>query len=1112
VIDRNSCEEVWGFAWNVSAHARQRLIVAGVDLASPAGHWGALQKAGGGRPITRGDEVLCISGAIDYASFRQELSSSLQVIIRLRSAEVASSPGASSAGSPSPHRAGSLDDRSPDSVFSPISVRTALARRRAAGGLGVGQFDRVSPTSRGLDGPRYPSPPFPAPLLPTETTPSIASPPSPSTPIPIPSDQRSASSVVQRPTLASPSGSQSPENNNLHGCSVKNTFIEVKMDDFADSDDDSWAKCKQSRLMQSDPTPMIGIAASLGLTASPYTPGCLAGVNLAQSITSNASAGGSASSQQLDSSGTFTSMKSNSGGNNLHSLLSSVHGLSTPEFLSSFAMQSQGMANMDLPAPLEDPAEDSAVMSASAQEAAGAASSSGSVSPSTVLVASSSPARFAPPPPAPLSPAPAAVLMQAPPPYPPPASDAAVPSGAGSATSGSTAGGGVQDPPPSSWKPNLRGPAVDSAPASPAPAASAYGNTGVGISDFTEMFLATKPAVSCAPAASSAARAPNFPPPPPTVAPMVDFVAATSSAGPCVLPPSSPPGAVALAPPRAAAAAAATAAMAAAWRQEAGREMAEQSGGESEGSDDSGEDGAGGGKHRKPTRRGGRRARHRKLAALARIQDGPAGLPAEDSGEQLDDAAHMREPSPPVSGGDTSPQKEPVRRGGRPAKKSGRAAAAVAASAAPVAEHHGTGQGYADGAVAAGISGSWAVSVMATDVHLQIGGILHLDGDTRGAPVSLQSEHMQGADVIGKRVLIQGLVRAPEFNGQWGRVESYDPAMQRYLVSVVLGAEGDPPVNAMLRRENLVVPTTVKLQFEDAAQAMQPPPQASFDGASSSTAATQPRIPPPPAVSAHLAGAPWCTEPAFVPFPTSSALPLNSRLGIDGGIPPPPLHDAVSLHTSPDRHLPGNSAIAEATAAMLAAGFMPSMPGPAADFEDSCAGLLLQGSWAGGLIGVESSAAATSSMTMPLPSGFGGRLLPAQLGSALDFEDSVAGSFSGATPMPSPGGAGEEMGPLASASGGADRARRANMSLYSLALEEPSARMGLDAVGPSADFEDSMVGDFASSAAAAAPAGEAPRTPQGGRKRAAGCGTPANAKSGSLLEFFPRGEAAGGED
>jgi hypothetical protein len=87
---------------------------------------------------------------------------------------------------------------------------------------------------------------------------------------------------------------------------------------------------------------------------------------------------------------------------------------------------------------------------------------------------------------------------------------------------------------------------------------------------------------------------------------------------------------------------------------------------------------------------------------------------------------------------------------------------------------------------------------------------------------------VQGDDVIGRWVLVTGLVRQPHFNGQWGLAEDFDAEMQRYIVRVLLGSEpggASQPVVAKLRRENFVVvpaSTSVKanpLPFGDEAGA-----------------------------------------------------------------------------------------------------------------------------------------------------------------------------------------------------------------------------------------------------------------------------------------------------
>lgn len=160
-----------------------------------------------------------------------------------------------------------------------------------------------------------------------------------------------------------------------------------------------------------------------------------------------------------------------------------------------------------------------------------------------------------------------------------------------------------------------------------------------------------------------------------------------------------------------------------------------------------------------------------------------------------------------------------------------------------------------------------AAAVVPCDTH---GLGLHLGGHCSNAasPMAQQAMSEQteaakeqevqeldaGSDLLGKRVLITGLVRAPEFNGQWGRVEAYDAEMQRYLVHLLLDMpEGEPPVTAKLRRENLVVPPTGMLRFEDG-------------DAEAPASAVAVKL-PPQTPEASLGPSPWRAEPAFVPFP-----------------------------------------------------------------------------------------------------------------------------------------------------------------------------------------------------------------------------------------------------
>ncbi|CAE8605660.1 unnamed protein product, partial [Polarella glacialis] len=73
VILSRTDTEAWGFAWNVGAHAVQRLLVAGIDPTSPAGRWNAQQQVQHSRGICRGDELVEVNGASDHARMRREL-------------------------------------------------------------------------------------------------------------------------------------------------------------------------------------------------------------------------------------------------------------------------------------------------------------------------------------------------------------------------------------------------------------------------------------------------------------------------------------------------------------------------------------------------------------------------------------------------------------------------------------------------------------------------------------------------------------------------------------------------------------------------------------------------------------------------------------------------------------------------------------------------------------------------------------------------------------------------------------------------------------------------------------------------------------------------------
>lgn len=184
-------------------------------------------------------------------------------------------------------------------------------------------------------------------------------------------------------------------------------------------------------------------------------------------------------------------------------------------------------------------------------------------------------------------------------------------------------------------------------------------------------------------------------------------------------------------------------------------------------------------------------------------------------------------------------------------------------------------------------------------------------------------EELKHTVVIGKRVMISGLLKSPEFNGQWGQVESYDSDMQRYNVWIDDAKRGQP-VLAKLRRENLVVPPTVVLRptaSEETLQVAAPP-----SGQSSAV---------PPSMPAMSTDAP--PEPAFVPFPaplpaaTGFLAPTGSGLVAARGAAWATCEARAAGGPNGPAAPPYEMGLASATCA----------PGPAADFEDSIGGMLL---------------------------------------------------------------------------------------------------------------------------------------------------------------------------
>lgn len=61
-------------------------------------------------------------------------------------------------------------------------------------------------------------------------------------------------------------------------------------------------------------------------------------------------------------------------------------------------------------------------------------------------------------------------------------------------------------------------------------------------------------------------------------------------------------------------------------------------------------------------------------------------------------------------------------------------------------------------------------------------------------------------EIIGRQVLLTGLVHAPQFNGHWGHVDGFDATSQRYVLRVFTGQPGAKPKIAKLRRDCFIVP------------------------------------------------------------------------------------------------------------------------------------------------------------------------------------------------------------------------------------------------------------------------------------------------------------------
>lgn len=312
---------------------------------------------------------------------------------------------------------------------------------------------------------------------------------------------------------------------------------------------------------------------------------------------------------------------------------------------------------------------------------------------------------------------------------------------------------------------------------------------------------------------------------------------------------------------------------------------------------------------RKPTRRGGRRARHRKLAALARQQTN-AGV---DLAEEDDGDSGSEDP-------DQNEQMDAARSIRVPTAESSRI---------PLPS-----------------------STLSSSFPVQ--------------PAVENTMSVETQELVGKRVLISGLVRSPEYNMQWGRVESYDAELQRYLVRMLLGNSGEAQVLAKLRRENLIVPKPVELRFTDG-PAGQETGNASLTIHSANTCVPNTSAKAVLQQSSMPPSWPWCGEPAFVMLPAGAgagvSTPSTTDVAATAGVP------SVLPQTFPVGPVPN--------------------PGPATEFEDSGGGSLLLS------LSPKSRQELGTPSLRPTPSP----RLPKSPGPAADFEDSVGLSLFAGTPQ-----------------------------------------------------------------------------------------------------------------
>eukprot|EP00929_Paragymnodinium_shiwhaense_P079827 TRINITY_DN41611_c0_g1_i1.p1 TRINITY_DN41611_c0_g1~~TRINITY_DN41611_c0_g1_i1.p1 ORF type:complete len:1212 (-),score=226.28 TRINITY_DN41611_c0_g1_i1:68-3703(-) len=106
--------------------------------------------------------------------------------------------------------------------------------------------------------------------------------------------------------------------------------------------------------------------------------------------------------------------------------------------------------------------------------------------------------------------------------------------------------------------------------------------------------------------------------------------------------------------------------------------------------------------------------------------------------------------------------------------------------------------------------GGWEMPLSAGDLSTAHAGYSSQAAPFDGVLGSQLSVQGLEAHLVGQKAVIAGLVRVPEYNGQWCMIEAYDEDLERYAVRVISEDGGaDGPVTAKVKLDNLIIPSDV---------------------------------------------------------------------------------------------------------------------------------------------------------------------------------------------------------------------------------------------------------------------------------------------------------------